>query len=179
MALCISLVSEPRVRSCGNFCAKMSEGEEGEREIPFRITNVELAKLVKEQMAESRAVREENRSMKKELEKLKGKMIKGDADESEEEEVEREPYEEEIPRDQRPLLQALERVGVKGGDLPNFHGKLNLDECMDWLEALDNHFECDQVPASQRFKLAKTKLKGPALSWWNFLQSEREDEGKE
>ena len=114
MALCISLVSEPRVGSCGNFCTKMSDGEEGEREIPLRITNVELAKLVKEQMAESRAVREENRSMKKELEKLKGKMIKGDADESEEEEVEREPYEEEIPRDQRPLLQALERVGEIG-----------------------------------------------------------------
>ena len=77
----------------------MFEGEEGEREIPLRITNVELVKLVKETMAESSAVREENRYMKKELEKLKGKMIKGDADESKEEEVEREPYEEEIPLD--------------------------------------------------------------------------------
>ena len=113
------------------------------------------------------------------MEKLKGKMIKGGGDELEEEEVEREPYQEEILMDQRPLLKALERVGVKEGDLPNFHGRLNPDECMDWLEALDNHFECDQVLASQRFKLAKTKLKGPALSWWNFLQSEREDEGKE
>ena len=109
----------------------MSEGEEGEREIPLRITNVELAKLVKEQMAKSRAVREENRNMKRELEKLKGKMIKGDGDEFEEEEVEREPYEEEIPRDQRPLLQALERVGVKGGDFPSFHGKLNPDSA--WI----------------------------------------------
>ena len=63
--------------------------------------------------------------------------------------------------------------------MPNFHGKLNPDECMDWLEALDNHFECDRVPTSQRFKLAKEKLKGLSLSWWNFLQSEREDEGKE
>ena len=148
MALCISLVLETRVRSCENFCAKMSEGEEGERDIPLRITNVQLAKLVKEKMVESRVVREESRSMKKELEKFKGKMIKGDVDESEEEEVEREPYEEEILRDQRTLLQALERVGIKGGDLPNFHGKLNPDECMDWLEALYNHFECDQVPAS-------------------------------
>ena len=51
----------------------------------MRITNFELAKLVKEKMEESRGVREENRSMKRELEKLKGKMIKGDGDESEEE----------------------------------------------------------------------------------------------
>ena len=102
-----------------------------------------MAKLVKEKMAKSRVVREENRSMKRELEKLKGKMIKGDGDESEEEEVEREPYEEDIPMDQKPLFQAFERLWVKGGDLPTFHGKLNPDECMDWLEVLDNHFECD------------------------------------
>ena len=68
---------------------------------------------------------------------------------------------------------------MKEEDLPTFHGKLNPDECMDWLEALDNHFECDKVPISQRFKLAIEKVKGPALSWWNFLQNEREDEGKD
>ena len=136
----------------------------------MRITNVELAKLVKEQMAESRAVREENRSMKRELKRLKGKMIKGDGDESKEEEVEREPCEEEIPMDQSPLLQSLETTRVKGGDLPNFHGKLNPDDCMDWLEVLDNHFECDQVPASQRLKLEKTKLKGLPLVGGTFCK---------
>ena len=91
-------------------------------------------------MAESIAIREENRNMKRELEKLKGKMTKGDNDESKEEEVEREPYEQEITLDQRPLLQALERVGVKGGDFPTFHGKLNPNKYMDWLEASNNHF---------------------------------------
>ena len=65
-------------------------------------------------MVERRAVREENRNMKRELEKIKGKMTKGDDDESEEEEVERDTYEEDIPLNQRPLLQALERLGVKG-----------------------------------------------------------------
>ena len=53
----------------------MFENEEGEREIPLRITNVELAKLVKEKMAESRAVREENRSMKRELDKLRARWL--------------------------------------------------------------------------------------------------------
>ncbi len=157
----------------------MLDGEDGEREIPLRITNIELAKLVKEQMAESRAVREENRNMRRELEKLQGKLRKGNDYESEGEEVERDTYGSEIPLEQRPLLQALERVGAKGGDIPMIYGRLNPDECLDWIEALDNHFECDYIPASQRVKIAKAKLKGPALTWWNFVQNERLDEGKE
>ena len=28
-------------------------------------------------------------------------------------------------------------------ELPIFHGKLDSDECVDWIEALDSHFECD------------------------------------
>ena len=55
----------------------MLENEEGEREIPLWITNVELAKLVKEKMVESRVVREENRTMKRELDRLKGKVERG------------------------------------------------------------------------------------------------------
>ena len=63
----------------------MYENEDGEREIPLRITNVELAKLVKEKMAENIAEREDNRSMKRELEKLKGKMARGVIEDFEEE----------------------------------------------------------------------------------------------
>ena len=45
------------------------------------------------------------------------------------------------------FLAALERVGQKWEeDLPTFHGKLDPDECMDWIEALDNHFEFDKTP---------------------------------
>ena len=72
----------------------MTKNEEGEREIPLRITNVELAKLVKEKMVESRAVREENRTMKRELDRLKGKVERGVLEDSEGEE---ERNEEEDP----------------------------------------------------------------------------------
>ena len=107
-------------------------GEEPKREIPLRITNVELAKLVKEQMAESRVVREENRTMKRELDKLKNKMRRGSDEESELEEIMRNEEQDNIPANQRPFLAALERVGKKGeGDLPIFHGKLDPDECVD------------------------------------------------
>ncbi|XP_059067542.1 uncharacterized protein LOC131858346 [Cryptomeria japonica] len=155
----------------------MADGDE----IPIRITNVELAKIVKEQMAESRAVREENRAMKRELDKLKGQMRRGGQEELEEEEEEQDPAgQANMPKDQRAKLAALEKVGVKDrNDIPLFHGKLEPEECMDWIEALENYFECEVVLPSQRVKLAKSKLKGPALSWWNFLQNERLEEGKE
>ena len=115
----------------------MTENEDGEREMPLRITNVELAKLVKEKMAESRVVREENKHLKKELEKLKGKMARGVVEDLEGEEGndEREPSKEteRMPIDQRAMLEALERVGRKDqrSDLPMFSGKLNPEECID------------------------------------------------
>ena len=62
-------------------------GEEPKREIPLRITNVELAELVKEQMAESRVVQEENRTMKRESDRLKNKMRKESDDELESEDI--------------------------------------------------------------------------------------------
>ena len=83
--------------------------------------------------------------------------------------------------DQKSILEALERVGRKDqrSELPMFSGKLDPEECMDWLEALDNFFECDNTPESQRVKVAKSKMKGYGLSWWNFLRNESKDEGKE
>ena len=77
-------------------------GEELEREIPLWITNVELAKIVKEQMAASRVVREENRTMKRELDRLKNKMRKGSDDESKPKEIEGNEEKEKIPVDQTP-----------------------------------------------------------------------------
>lgn len=84
--------------------------------------------------------------MKRELDRLKNKMRKGSDDESKTKEIEWNEEQENIPIDKRPFLATLERVGEKGeGDLPTFHGKLDPDECMDWIEALDNHFECDKI----------------------------------
>ena len=67
-----------------------------------------------------------------------------------------------MPTYQRAMLEALERVGRKDQrlDLPMFSGKLNPEECMDWIEELDSHFECDNVPENQRVKVAKSKMKG-------------------
>ena len=59
--------------------------------------------------------------------------------------------------DQREILEALERVGRKDqrSEIHVFSGKLDPEECMDWIEALDNFFECDNTSESQRVKATK------------------------
>lgn len=49
---------------------------------------------------------------------------------------------------------------------------------LDWIEGLENHFECDGITEAQRVKVSKERLRGHALTWWKFLQDEREKEGK-
>ncbi|XP_059068693.1 uncharacterized protein LOC131859152 [Cryptomeria japonica] len=63
-------------------------------------------------------------------------------------------------------------------DLPIFSGKMDLDLVMDWIEALTSFFECEEIPEHQRVKIAKSKLKGAALTWWNFIQTEKVRNGK-
>ena len=62
----------------------------------MRITNVELAKLVKEQIEKSRVVWKENRTIKRELDRLKNMMRKGSDDELEPKEIEGNEEQENI-----------------------------------------------------------------------------------
>lgn len=105
---------------------------------------------------------------------------KSDFDEEEEEEFE--DVEEELdPEDQRmeKFLRAVksEKNKVKI-DVPNYGGNLNDEELLDWIAALDNYLECEDVPEEQMMKIVKTKLKGHALLWWDYEQSERRKKGK-
>jgi len=46
--------------------------------------------------------------------------------------------------DQKIMVVALQRVGRKDkGVLPMFDGKLEPEACMEWLEAIENHFEVE------------------------------------
>lgn len=153
-----------------------NEGNDGD-EFPQNITNKELAKILKEHLAKSK-------KMEMELERLKqryeGRREEEECEEEEEEILVSWLERLNIPADQRHFLEALERVGRKDSkpDVPMFMGKMNVEECMDWVEALENYFECDDTPESSKVKVAKSKMKGPTLSWWNFLQNERVENNK-
>lgn len=143
----------------------MEDATENSEEIPTRpMINMELAKIVREQAAK-------NKNTEEEIERLK----KGQADKGVTSALDGEGEEEEerllLPADQRQFVKALNRVGRRDNraELPTFSRNMNPKECMDWIEAMINYFECEEVPKNQRVKVAKSKMKGPTLSWWNFL----------
>lgn len=56
--------------------------------------------------------------------------------------------------------------------IPIFCGKMDVDGVMDWIESLNNYFECEEVSEKQKVKISKSKYKGVALTSWNFVQGE-------
>lgn len=62
--------------------------------------------------------------------------------------------------------------------LPHFSGRMDIDTVMEWIEGMENHFECEGVTEAQKVKVAKSRLRGAALTWWKYLQEERISMGK-
>lgn len=62
--------------------------------------------------------------------------------------------------------------------LPIYSGSMEAKEVIDWIEALTSHFLYKEILEDKRVKLEKARLKGSALTWWNYLQGERVKEGK-
>lgn len=52
--------------------------------------------------------------------------------------------------------------------MPTYGGSLKVEELIEWIETISNHFE-NQVK-KDTVMIAKVKLKGSALPWWNYIQ---------
>jgi len=63
-------------------------------------------------------------------------------------------------------------------DIPDFEGKLQPDEFVDWLQIVERVFEYKEVLEEQKVKTVAVKLKKHASIWWENLKREREREGK-
>lgn len=119
------------------------------------------------------------------MDQLKDKVERGERDfgveEGDEEEIPRQE-EPEVPIDQRPLMNILKSMEWRTMDvkldLLVFVGKMEPDIVMEWIDSLDNFFESEEIPEHQRVKMAQSKMKGAALTWWTFIQDERVKEGK-
>lgn len=117
-------------------------------------------------------------------EKLK-EFKKGSSDKDKENEMEegasgdeeREHHQDpptELPADQKAFVDALKSIrGDVTDRLPTYGGCLNSKEVNEWIEAITNHFELNEVPKIDKVRIAKGKLRGSALSWWNYVQGER------
>lgn len=65
---------------------------------------------------------------------------------------------------------------MKGVSL--FSGKMDIDVVMNWIDGMENHFECEGLLEAQNIKVAKSRLRGSALTWWKYVQDERVRVGK-
>ena len=109
-------------------------------EIPTRITNIELAKIVREQNVANKALNRRLQELEKKLEdKHKEEFEKEEGSEEEEDDTS-----QNIPKDQRPFIDALKSMARRKMeekmDFPVFNGKMNVDLALDWIEALTNFF---------------------------------------
>lgn len=62
--------------------------------------------------------------------------------------------------------------------VPLFSGKMDIDAIMDWLEDMENQFECEGILEAQKVKVAKSRIRGSNLTWWKYVQDERVNMGK-
>jgi hypothetical protein len=57
-------------------------------------------------------------------------------------------------------------------DLPMYGGKMDVDELLEEVDALNNYFEYKEMVENKKVKFSKIKLKGSTLTWWNYFQGE-------
>ena len=63
-------------------------------------------------------------------------------------------------------------------ELPEFEGKLDPDEFLDWLQTVERIFDYKEVPEDKKVKLVALKLRKYASLWWTNLCNKRIRERK-
>lgn len=81
-------------------------------------------------------------------------------DEEEVEDLDVEEEEEEIDQDQMRLIRAISKIGKRPKvEVPSYSGILNPEELIDWINALEEYFEYEEIEDPDRARFAKMKLK--------------------
>ncbi|GKV35062.1 hypothetical protein SLEP1_g43380 [Rubroshorea leprosula] len=87
---------------------------------------------------------------------------------------------EKVRRRRHPQQNAAPKstdLGIKI-DIPDFEGRLQLDEFIDWLHTVECVFELKDILDDKHVKLVAIKLKKHASIWWENLKRSREREGR-
>lgn len=80
---------------------------------------------------------------------------------------------------EEPFLRAIKALNQKGLEgVTLFSGKMDIYHVLEWLEGMENYFESENVIEAQKVKVAKARMRGASLTWWKFVQAEREKEDK-
>ena len=63
-------------------------------------------------------------------------------------------------------------------EIPEFEGRLDPDEFLEWLQTVERVFEYKDVPEDKKVKLVALKLRKYASLWWENLIKKRAKRGK-
>ena len=63
-------------------------------------------------------------------------------------------------------------------DIPEFEGRLDPDEFLEWLQAVERAFEVKEILEDKKVKLVVLKLTKYASIWWTNLLAKRVRQGK-
>lgn len=130
------------------------------------VTNVELAKDMVEQKDKNRILEE---SLEELFEEAKNKDEEIGSSEKQkakvnEEDIIPEPY---PPLNEEPFLKAIKALGEKLIEgIPFFNGKMYMNIVMEWIEGMENNFECEGIIETEKVKVEKSRLRGHTLTWW-------------
>jgi hypothetical protein len=68
------------------------------------------------------------------------------------------------------LFRVVARIGAREKmEIPMYEGKLDVEEILDWIRALDKYFDDEDVEEDKKVKHVVTRLKGHATLWWDEL----------
>ncbi|GJX88021.1 RNA-directed DNA polymerase [Tanacetum coccineum] len=76
-----------------------------------------------------------------------------------------------------PPTDPLRSLGLRT-DIPEFEGRLQPDEFLDWLQTVERLFDIRDIPDRLKVKIVALKLKKSASLWWEHVQTQRYRAGK-
>ena len=119
-------------------------------------------------------LREEIRNLRARLDVLEiGRHHEHTGDTSDEEFFE----EEEETTTENPKVKILKSIFGAGSsskaDVPFYSAKLYSEELIEWIGAMNKHFDYAKVKEDTQVRFVVTKMRGHARLWWDGVQEER------
>jgi hypothetical protein len=60
-----------------------------------------------------------------------------------------------------------------------YEGNLDVEELLDWIRTLEKYFDYEEIEDENKAKHIVTILKGHAMLWWDELQDNKRNKGKQ
>ena len=83
------------------------------------------------------------------------------------------PEEEETTAEVKILKSIFGAGSISRADVPFYSGSLNPEELIDWINAMNKHYDFAKVKEDKQVIFVVTRLRGHASLWWDGVQEER------